>query len=118
MTLLHLAIEFDERAIFDLLLDQGADPNARAAVDDAGFGGYTPLFHTVVNCGRPGQHQQAMAKGLLARGASPQARANLRKFLDWREVPGWHEAHVTATEWAREFPERGWINHRAMAELS
>lgn len=119
VTLLHLAIEFDERAIFDLLLDQGADPNARAAVDDAGFGGYTPLFHTVVNCGRPGQHQQAMAKALLARGASPQARANLRKFLDWREVPGWHEAHnVTATEWAREFPERGWINHRAMAELS
>jgi ankyrin repeat protein len=43
-TLLHLAIDFDEQEIFDLLLAHGADVNAGATVDAAGFGGHTPLF--------------------------------------------------------------------------
>lgn len=42
-TLLHAAVEFDEHACIDVLLDRGADPNARAAVSD----GPTPLFHCV-----------------------------------------------------------------------
>ena len=33
-TLLHLAIDFDEEDIFELLLAHGADVNARANVDD------------------------------------------------------------------------------------
>ena len=40
-TLLHAAIDFDEQEIFELLLAHGADVNARAAVDAAGFGGHT-----------------------------------------------------------------------------
>ena len=49
-TLLHLAIDFREREIFDWLLAHGADVNARAAIDRDGFGGHTPLFNAVV-CG-------------------------------------------------------------------
>ena len=114
-TLLHLAIDFEEREIFDLLLTHGADVNARAAIDGAGFGGHTPLFHTVVNCGRPGEPQAEMARVLLARGASPQLRTTLRKFLDWRAEPGWHEAFdVTPVQWAEAFPEKNWVNERAL----
>src|SRR5262249_36898110 len=107
-TLLHLAIDFDEQAIFDLLLSRGADPDARAAVDGDGFGGQTPLFHAVISAaylsGR--QRDAAMAKALVARGASRDARASLRKFLDWRELPGWHEARdVTPAGWGIDFPE-------------
>jgi hypothetical protein len=41
-TLLHLAIDFLKREIFDWLLARGADPNARATIDRDGFGGHTP----------------------------------------------------------------------------
>ncbi len=119
-TLLHLAIDFDEQDIFDLLLAAGADVNARATLDADGFGGHTPLFHTVVSdaflCGRQGD--ATMTRALLARGASPTLRASLRKFLDWREQPGWHEARdVTAAEWARGFPEPSWVNPEALRLL-
>lgn len=115
-TLLHVAIEFDEQEIFSLLLEHGADINARALIDADGFGGHTPLFNSLVNmpvaCGR--QHDASTTRALLARGASPEIRATLRKFLDWCETPRWHEAHdVTAAEWGRGFPEKGWVNLEA-----
>jgi len=114
-TLLHMAIDFEEDEIFDLLLEQGADPNARASIDAAGFGGHTPLFHAVVNCGRVRPDSVRFAQKLLARGASPQLRATLHKFLDWCEKPHWHEAReVTPAEWARTFPEKGWVNEQAL----
>jgi hypothetical protein len=114
-TLLHLAIDFYEREIFHWLLARGADVDARAVVDGDGFGGHTPLFNTVV-CGPWGD--ESFARALLDRGASADARASLRKFLDWREEPGWHEArNVTAAEWGREFPERGWVNEAALRLL-
>jgi hypothetical protein len=116
-TLLHLAIEFDEPQIFDLLLERGADVDARAAIDADGFGGHTPLFNAIVGMpyanGR--QRDAAMVRMLLERGASPDARATLRKFLDWCDEPRWHEAHdVTAAEWGRDFPEQSWVNHTAL----
>jgi hypothetical protein len=116
-TLLHLAIDFDEQEIFELLLAQGADVNARATVDDAGFGGHTPLFNAIVSCayicGR--QHDASMTQALIKRGANSATRASLRKFLDWRETPGWHEARdVTPAEWGETFPERDWVNPEAM----
>lgn len=111
-TLLHLAIDFREREIFDWLLARGADANACAAVDAAGFGGQTPLFHTVVN---GPQRDGSYATALLAHGALREARASLRKFLDWREEPFWHEARsVTPVEWARTFPDQGWVNSVAL----
>lgn len=111
-TLLHLAIDFREREVFDGLLAEGADVNAAAGVDAEGFGGHTPLFHTVVN-GRGDDDR--FARALLARGARPDGRANLRKFLDWCAEPRWHEArHVTPAEWGRTFPEKGWVNADAL----
>jgi hypothetical protein len=114
-TLLHLAIDFDEEAIFELLLEHGADVNARAHVDGQGFGGHTPIFNAVVSHGR---NQASMASKLLERGASRIARASLRKFLDWCETPGWHEArNVTPAEWGRNFPEKAWVNAEALRLL-
>ena len=110
-TLLHLAIDFDEEEIFELLLAHGADVNARSTVDAEGFGGHTPIFNAVVSHGR---RQGSMARRLLERGALATARASLRKFLDWCETPRWHRAlNVTPAEWAQTFPEKGWINAEA-----
>jgi hypothetical protein len=114
-TLLHLAVDFNEQEIFDLLLAQGADVNARAAIDAEGWGGHTPLFNAVVNCGIPTSHAADMTRTLLARGASTTLRANVRKFLDWCEKPRWHEApNVTPADWARTFPEPRWVNPEAL----
>ena len=114
-TLLHLAIDFEERDIFDWLLARGADVDARATVDAEGFGGHTPLFNAVL--GHPGG-DSAFARALLERGADTRVRVTLRKFLDWCAEPRWHEARdVTALEWAHGFPERGWVNAAALALL-
>jgi len=114
-TLLHLAIDFDEQEIFDWLLANGADVNAPATVDAAGFGGHTPLFNAVVGSRRG----TAMGRALLARGADPARRASLCKYLDWTESPRWHEARAaTPLEWGRTFPEQGWVNAELLAQLS
>jgi hypothetical protein len=114
-TLLHLAVDFHEHAIVAWLLERGADTNARAAVDVDGFGGHTPLFNAVV-CG-PWHHEQP-TRLLLQHGASKDARASLRKFLDWIEEPRWHEARgITAAEWGRGFPDQGWVNGKALCLL-
>lgn len=119
-TFLHLAIDFDEVEIFRWLLEQGADVNARTTVDEQGFGGHTPLFNAVVSCaflcGR--QKDARMTRQLLERGAAQDARANLRKFLDWIDNPRWHEARaVTPLEWGRGFPEANWANPEVMRLL-
>jgi ankyrin repeat protein len=113
-TLLHLAVDFREREIFDWLLAHGADVNARTT-DRDGFGGHTPLFNAVV-CGP--WPDNGMTRTLLDHGAAKGARASLRKFLDWTEQPHWHEAHdVTAAEWAQGFPDKGWVNTEGLQLL-
>jgi ankyrin repeat protein len=114
-TLLHLALDFHETAIAAWLLSKGADANARASIDADGFGGHTPLFNAVV-CG-PWHHEEP-TRLLLRSGASKDARASLRKFLDWVEEPRWHEARdVTALQWARGFPDQSWANGNALRLL-
>jgi hypothetical protein len=114
-TLLHLAIDFDDLEIFELLLTAGADVNARANMDPEGFGGHTPIFNAVVSHGR---HQAEMARRLLQAGASVNVRASLRKFLDWCDTPRWHMARdVTPAEWARTFPDQGWVNDEALGAI-
>ena len=115
-TLLHLAIDFDEEEIFELLLAEGADVNARAKVDGEGFGGHTPIFNAVVSHGK---RQGSMARSLVEKGASTKVRASLRKFLDWCETPRWHEARdVTPAEWGETFPDKGWVNAEALRIVS
>ena len=119
-TLLHLAIDFDEQEILQLLLARGADVNARATIDADGFGGHTPLFNAVVSCAHANGRQQdaSITQALLDQDASPTLRTTVRKFLDWCETPGWHEAcEVTPAKWGRGFPEQSWVNVEALKLL-
>lgn len=47
VTPLHVAAEYGHLEAARALVELGADVNARAGVDAAGFNGQTPLFHTV-----------------------------------------------------------------------
>ena len=119
-TLLHLSIDFDEREIFDWLLAEGADVNAAAIVDSEGFGGHTPIYNAIVSDAYVNGRQRDgyMARRLLDLGANIRMRINLRKYLDWREEPGWHIAkNVTPLEWANDFPEKGWISREAVGMI-
>src|SRR5882724_2975283 len=46
-TLLHVAADYGNVEAARLLLDRGADIDARASVDEGGVGGQTPIFHAV-----------------------------------------------------------------------
>lgn len=46
-TLLHVAAEYGNARAARALIDAGADVNAKAAYDEFGLNGHTPLFHTV-----------------------------------------------------------------------
>jgi hypothetical protein len=119
-TLLHLSIDFDEREIFDWLLERGADVNAAALIDPEGFGGHTPLFNAIVSDAYVNgwQRDGYMARRLLELGADSNVRVNLRKYLDWRETPGWHIArNVTPLEWAMGFPEQGWVSREVISMI-
>ncbi len=120
-TLLHLAAYFDEVEIGEWLLHRGMDPDARAAVDADGFGGYTALFSTVVsqrnfwvNYGKGQPDEARFTRLLLGRGANPNVRASLRArleeghgggpFRDYRDVTplGWGEQYHARIFMSRE----------------
>lgn len=122
-TLLHMAIEFDEVEIVRWLLDKGADVNARAAVGKSGFGGFTPLFNTVVsqpnfwmNYRKRGPFVAPLTELLLERGADPDVRASLWKRLH----PGHGDTtrhdyrDVTALSWGRRFHDPIFVSEPAM----
>lgn len=46
-TLLHICAEYNHLACAKVLVKHGADINAPAGFDEYGFGGHTPIFHTV-----------------------------------------------------------------------
>jgi ankyrin repeat protein len=73
-TLLHVAAEYGNAGAAGLLLDHGADVNARATVDATGVGGQTPIFHAVTqyrDWGLP------VAQLLAERGADLAVRVKL-----------------------------------------
>ena len=45
--LLHICAEFNHVSCAEILVKYGADINAKAGIDEYGFGGQTPVFHTV-----------------------------------------------------------------------
>ena len=47
VTLLHICAEFNHVSCAQVLVKHGADINAKAGVDENGFGGQTSIFHTV-----------------------------------------------------------------------
>lgn len=46
-TLLHICAEFNHRSCAEVLIKHGANINEGAGIDENGFGGQTPVFHTV-----------------------------------------------------------------------
>jgi|ERR1043166_2045234 ankyrin repeat protein len=73
-TLLHVAAEYGNLEAAALLLDRGAQVNARAAVDETGVGGQTAIFHAVTQFGDRGL---PVAQLLLERGADLSIRVKL-----------------------------------------
>jgi ankyrin repeat protein len=73
-TLLHVAAEYGELEAARLLLERGADVNARADVAADGLGGQTPIFHAVTQYGG---HGLEVATLLVARGADLTVRCHI-----------------------------------------
>jgi ankyrin repeat protein len=96
-TLLHVASEYGKLDMAQMLVERGADVNARAEIDDAGVGGQTPIFHAVTqfyNWGMP------LVEFLVRKGADLSVRARL---------PGHYErpaefVDCTPLGYARLFP--------------
>jgi ankyrin repeat protein len=118
-TLLHLAIEYDDIAVARWLIERGADVNAKATIDADGFGGHTPLFHTVVTLAAP---DDAKARLLLEHGADPNARATIRKQLRDTGDPkkeAMREFHdVTPIGYAKQFQEPSFVNGPAITVIA
>jgi hypothetical protein len=94
---LHLCAEFNCVRCAEVLLGAGADVNARASVDDNGFGGQTPVFHAVnsiFNYCRP------MLEALVEAGADLEVRL---KGLVWGPEQEWETTvlDVTPTSYAQ-----------------
>jgi hypothetical protein len=122
-TLLHMSVDYDEIEIARWLLDRGMDANVRSAVGGSGFGGYTPLFNTVVsqpnfwmNLGKRGPFVAPFTQLLLERGADPNVRASIWKRLhSGHGDPSRHEyRNVTALSWGRRFHDRIFVSEPAM----
>lgn len=82
-SLLHVAAEFGNLRAAGVLLQLGADVNARAAVDEHGLNGHTPLFHTVNSAWN---RSAPLMRLLLEAGADPGIRlAGLTwgKGMEW-----------------------------------
>ncbi len=65
-TLLHISAEFNHVSCAEVLVKHGADVNASAGIDEKGFGGQTPIFHTV---NQNSNNSANMMDFLLAHGA-------------------------------------------------
>jgi len=73
-TLLHVAAEFQRLDAATALLERGADANAKAALDEAGVGGQTPIFHAATQYDDAGL---PLVRLLVDRGADLTIRAKL-----------------------------------------
>jgi ankyrin repeat protein len=98
-TLLHVAAEYGFFDAARLLLDRGADVNARADIDANNIGGQTPIFHALTHFKRANPE---VAQLLIDRGADLNLRAR---------VPGHYERpdeilEVSAAEYSARFPLR------------
>ena len=122
-TLLHMCVDYGELEIARWLIANGADVNAPSAVGASGFGGYTPLFCTVVsqpnfwmNYGQRGPFVAPFTELLLAHGADPSVRASIWKRLHpGHGDPARHDYRdVTPLSWGRRFHAPIFVSEPAM----
>jgi hypothetical protein len=122
-TLLHIAAYFDELEIGEWLLDRGMDPDARAAIDADGSGGYTALFSTVVsqrnfwvNYSKGQPDRARFTRLLLDRGADPNLRASLRARLEEGHGGGPLREYrdVTPLGWGERYDARIFVSREAL----
>jgi hypothetical protein len=100
------------------LLNQGADVNATAGVDEQGFGGWTPIYHGLVTLRVP-RHQRDLIDLLLSRGADVDVTASIRKpFADEPPHDYVEYRDVTPLEYARQFVYPDLINEAALEAVS
>lgn len=130
-TLLHVCVEFEEIEIARWLVERGMDVDARAAVDENGFGGHTALFNAVV--GYPNfwmnftggwahsrkPQETPFGDFLLDHGADANARASFR-------IPETRDGHdtlhdfrdVTPLAWGKAFPMKLVVSEPAMRAIA
>jgi ankyrin repeat protein len=110
-TLLHIAAEYGNLEAAKLLLDRGADVNARATVDEFGLGGQTPIFHAATQFYDGGL---PMVQLLAERGADLSVRAKLPgHYQQLDEV-----VECTPLGYARRFPDmEGKTSRKTVAML-
>jgi hypothetical protein len=122
-TLLHIAASFDELEIAEWLLDHGMDPDAPAATDADGFGGYTALFSTMVsqrnfwvNHGKGQPDEARFTRLLLDRGATPNIRASLRARLEEGHGGGPLREYrdVTPLGWGEQYHARIFVSRESL----
>ena len=101
VTLLHVCAEFNKVDCATVLIKHGADVDARAALDENGLGGQTPLFHTVNS---HDNFAYPMLEFLLDNGAS--VDVSLKGIL-------WGRSH----EWETYIPEVNPISYAAIGNL-
>jgi hypothetical protein len=122
-TLLHIAAYFDEVEIAEWLLSRGMDPDARAAIDSDGYGGYTALFSTVVsqrnfwvNYGKGQPDEARFTRLLLDRGADPNVRASLRARLEEGHGGGPLREYrdVTPLGWGEQYRAKVFVSRESL----
>jgi ankyrin repeat protein len=114
-TLLHLCVDTDEPEIARWLIDHGADVNAKAAVDQEGFGGHTALFGCVVAQPIRLRNSDGFARLLLDHGADPNIRTSLRKLMRFVGDELMHEyLDVTPLAWGERFHEQEFVSKPTM----
>ena len=122
-TLLHIAAYFDELEIAEWLIDRGMSPDTPSAIDADGFGGYSPLYSSIVsqrgfwvNYGNGQPDEARFTRLLLDRGANPNVRASLRHRLEEGHGGGpMHEyRNVTPLGWGEQFHARIFVSREAL----
>jgi hypothetical protein len=115
---LHICAEFNSVRCAAVLIEAGADVNARADVDANGIGGQTPLFHAV-NSNQ--NHCRPMMELLVDSGADLDVRL---KGLVWGDTMDWETVlfDVTPVSYAqcglyRQFHRRETDVYRNIAYL-
>lgn len=91
VSLLHVAAEYGHLNAARALIDAGADVNARAAIDEFGLNGHTPIFHTV-NSNR--NRSEPIMRLLLEAGAKTDIHV---AGLDWGKGYPWETTFFDIT---------------------